>query len=151
MRSSLATGRGFVWLGLVAWLIATGSGCSEVDAENEVRASVAVLVNHEGPPVHAAAERLLPHGGRAVVVIESALHTAPEPGRKNLILALRRLRNHEAVPLLRHVALHDASPAVRREARWTLRQWSLERGALGDEARAALRAIDEQAGTQEEG
>ena len=101
--------------------------------------------------MEAATERLVPHGRRAIVIIEAALHTAQPPGRKNLIVALRRIHDADAVPLLRHFAVFDASPDVRTEARWTLEQWALEKGELGAKSRAALRTVDELKGREEAG
>jgi hypothetical protein len=79
--------------------------------------------------------------------------TASPAGRKNLILALRRIGDVEAVPLLRQVALYDVAADVRREAGWTLRQWAA--GPAGEEradkARAAVRALDEASGSEESG
>ncbi len=95
------------------------------------------------------AERLGADGRRALPAIEGALHGASEPGRKNLILALRRIGDGEAVPLLRQLALYDKSASVRREAEWTLQQWSLGSDERALKARAALRVIDELRGREE--
>jgi hypothetical protein len=120
------------------------AACSS-SADDEIRAQVTLLVSQEGAAARAAADALARHGRRAIPTVESALHTAAPPARKNLILALRKIGDVEAVPLLGHVALYDAAPDVRREAEWTLRDWAA--GPPGDpraeRARAALRALDE--------
>jgi hypothetical protein len=105
---------------------------------------VTLLCNHEGAIVVAAAEHLQRHGRRAIPTIEGAMHTASVPGRKNLILALRQIGDGEAVPLLRHVALYDASAEVQREALWTLKKWAQGQDARAEAARAAVRAVDEE-------
>jgi hypothetical protein len=108
-----------------------------------VRAQVTLLLNQEGAEAKAAGDRLARIGRRAIPTIEAAMHTAKPAGRKNLILALREIGDAEAVPLLRHLALFDAAPDVRREAEWTLRKWAQGADARADKARAAVRAIEE--------
>src|SRR5262245_55985705 len=119
--------------------------------ENEIRANVTLLVHHEGVEVNQAATRLEKFGVRAIPTIEAAMHTAPVAGRKNLILALRRIGDAEAVPLLRHRALFDPAPDVRREAEWTLKQWAAGEGDRAAKAKAALRAIDEARSAEQPG
>lgn len=126
------------------------AGCSD-RSDDEIRASVTLLINQEGQPAQSAADRLAGFGVRAIPTIEAALHTAQPPGRKNLILVLRRIGDVEAVPLLGHVALFDANADVRREAEWTLKQWAAGAGARADKARAALRSLDEQRGREQAG
>jgi HEAT repeat protein len=116
--------------------------CSSSD-EDEIRAQVTILVNHEGAQVTAAAEMLAKKGRRAIPTVEAALHTAAPPARKNLILALRKIGDVEAVPLLGHLASYDPSAEVRREAEWTLKLWAGESGERAERARDALRSVDE--------
>jgi hypothetical protein len=120
------------------------------DADDDIRANVTLLCNHEGALASAAAEHLARHGRRAIPTIEAALHTASPVGRKNLILALRQIGDVEAVPLLGHVAGFDASADVRKEAEWTLRKWASDPSApaRADKARAAVRALEESQGTE---
>jgi HEAT repeat protein len=138
---------------LALWLVfcLVGAGCT--DAEDDIRAHVTLAVHHEGKEALAAIEHVSRHGRRAIPTVEAALHTAPPAGRKNLILALRKIADPECVPLLRQVALHDPAPDVRREAEWTLRQWAA--GASGapltEAARSAVRALDEAKGSEEAG
>jgi hypothetical protein len=123
------------------------------DSDDQIRASVTILVNHEGSLATAAAEHLQRQGRRALPTIEAALHTAPVSGRLNLILALRRIGDPEAIPLLRQRALHDPSPEVQREALWTLKQWAADTRdqVRSERARAAVRAIEEERGHEEAG
>jgi hypothetical protein len=136
---------------LLALCLLLAPACS--DADDDIRANVTLLCNHEGALAMAAAERLERHGRRAIPTIEAASHTATPSGRKNLILALRRIGDIEAVPLVAHIAARDGSPDVRREAEWTLRQWAAD-GKHADRAqraRAAVRALEEARQTEEPG
>jgi len=131
------------------------AACSD-RTEDEVRAQVAILLAQEGSAAPIAAERLAQKGRAAIPIIESALHTATPVGKKNLILALRKISDpaarKEAIPLLGHLAGHDPLPDVRREAEWTLKQWAATGDpSLATEARKALRALDEAKGTEEAG
>jgi hypothetical protein len=140
---------------LCSWVLvitlAGAAACSDVD--DDIRANVRLLCNHEGALATAAAEHLTRVGRRAIPTIEAAMHTASEPGRKNLILALRKIGDAEAAPLLGHVAVHDGSAAVKREAEWTLKQWAADDKQPQRAARAkqALRAVEEARGVEDAG
>ncbi len=110
-----------------------------------------VVAHHEGTPIEEAIVRLTRHGRAAIPTLEAALHTAPVPGRKNLITALRRIGDEEAIPVLRHFGEYDQDESVRREATWTLKQWAIEHNSRGEKARAALRTLDESMGNEEPG
>jgi hypothetical protein len=131
-------------------------GCSD-EAEGRIRADVLVLTAEDraSTEVRHAVDDLARYRRRALPTLEAALHTASEPGRKNLILALRRLGDGEAVPLLRHLAIFDPSGEVRREAEWTLKAWAADgQPSAAERARAAqraLRAVDEQHEREEAG
>jgi hypothetical protein len=126
------------------------SGCARDD--DAIRADVQLLALLDGEAGQsAAAERLVRHGRRALPSVEAALHTAEPPGRKNMILVLRRIGDPDAVPLLRHVALFDAALDVRREAEWTLKSWAAGQDGRAERARAALRELDERRAREEAG
>ena len=132
------------WVLLVA--LAGTPACS--DAEDDIRANVTLLCNHEGVLATAAADHLTRYGRRAIPTIESAMHTASATGKKNLILALRKIGDVEAVPLLGHLAEFEPNADVRREADWTLRGWAADaKDAKAAEraarAKAALRKLEE--------
>src|SRR5215470_14635693 len=78
---------------MLTWLVLAPLGCS--DADDQIRASVTIAVNHEGALASAAIEHLKRQGRRALPTIEAALHTAPVPGRLNLIVALRQIGDAE--------------------------------------------------------
>jgi hypothetical protein len=120
------------------------AACSERE-EADIRADVTLLSNHEGAIAATATDHLARFGRRAIPTIEAALHTASGPGKKNLILALRKIGDVEAVPLLRHIATFEASDDVRREAEWTLKQWASDatNSTRAAAARAAVRAVEE--------
>ena len=136
---------------LVVIGIALGA-CSDRD-EAEIRADVTLLSNHEGAIAATAADHLARFGRRGIPTIEAALHTASPPGKKNLIVALRKIGDVEAIPLLRHVATFEPSEDVRREAEWTLKQWAGDDGnrARAAAARAAVRAMEEARGAEQAG
>jgi hypothetical protein len=136
---------------LVALLSMTAAACN--DADDDIRANVTLLCNHEGALATAAAEQLARFGRRAIPTIEAAMHTASPTGKKNLIMALRKIGDAEAVPLLGHIAQFEANPEVRREADWTLRQWAADPHDHARAARAkqALRTIEEAHGVEGSG
>jgi hypothetical protein len=120
------------------------AGCGDRD-EADIRADVTLLSNHEGAIAATATEHIARIGKRAIPTIEAALHTASPPGKKNLVAALRKIGDVEAIPLLRHIATFEPNDEVRREADWTLKQWAGETGnqARAAAARAAVRAVEE--------
>ena len=136
---------------LLVALLAVAPACN--DADDDIRANVTLLCNHEGALATAAADHLTRYGRRAIPTIEAAMHTASAEGKKNLILALRKIGDAEAVPLLAHIAQFETSPDVRREAEWTLRQWAADGKAADRAARAkqAVRALEEARGTEDAG
>src|SRR5262245_61345283 len=141
-------------LGLPLVLAATlaaalGTACFSDDDGS--RADVQAVAVHEGDTVNIAIQRLVRRGRAALPPIEAALHTAKPPGRKNLIVALRKIGDPEAVPLLRHVALYDEEQSVRVEAEWTLQGWAAEQNPRGEAARRAIREIEERRGREAAG
>ncbi|HWE31617.1 MAG TPA: HEAT repeat domain-containing protein [Polyangia bacterium] len=134
---------------LALWAVAPA--CN--DADDDIRANVTLLCNHEGALATAAAEHLTRYGRRAIPTIEAAMHTASPTGKKNLILALRKIGDIEAVPLLGHVAQFEPNADVRREAEWTLRQWAADAKAAERAAKAkqAVRTLEEARGTEDAG
>ena len=138
-------------LALVAFVVVGAAACN--DADDDIRANVTLLCNHEGALATAAAEHLARYGRRAIPTIEAAMHTATPTGKKNLILALRKIGDVEAVPLLGHIAQFEPNADVRREAEWTLRQWAGEEQGKERAVRskAAVRVLEEAKGTEDAG
>jgi hypothetical protein len=132
--------RSYLLLGL---LCAAAPACN--DADDDIRANVTLLCNHEGALATAAADHLARYGRRAIPTIEAAMHTATATGKKNLILALRKIGDDEAVPLLGHIARFEPNADVRREAEWTLRQWAgdAKSPARAAHAKEVVRTIEE--------
>ncbi len=131
---------------LLLWVL---FGCANDD--DLVRIQVYQLAELDGERAAAAAARIAVDGHRALIPIEAALHTATPVGRKNLILALRRIGEVEAVPLLGHLARFDEAADVRREAEWTLKSWAAMTDARAARARQALRKLEERRGHEETG
>jgi len=136
---------------LVTLLAVAPAACNEAD--DDIRANVTLLCNHEGALATAAADHLARYGRRAIPTIEAAMHTASPTGKKNLILALRKIGDVEAVPLLGHIAQFEPNADVRREAEWTLRQWAADDKAKERAVRAkqAVRVLEEAKGTEDAG
>lgn len=131
------------WLGII---LAMGlAGCGGDRDDNDIRADVTLISKHEGAIAANATEHLARYGRRGIPTVEAAMHTATPTGKKNLILALRKIGDVEAVPLLRHIATFEPLEDVRREADWTLHQWAGDKSNArrADAARAAVRAVEE--------
>ncbi len=131
---------------LLASLIGLTAFCGTTACQRDdeaVRAEVQRLTLSEGQEALRQVDRVAGEGRRALPPIEAALHTADEPGRKNLIVALRRIGDPEAIPLLLHLAAYDRNEAVRREARFTLLEWARPEDPRSPRARSALRRLDE--------
>jgi HEAT repeat protein len=129
-------------------LLAAAPACS--DNDDDIRANVTLLCEHEGVLATAAAEHLARYGRKAIPTIEAAMHTATSTGKKNLVMALRKIGDAEAVPLLAHMAQFEESPDVRREADWTLRQWAADSKSpdRAAKAKSALRTVEEAKGVE---
>ena len=134
----------------LAALVVAAASCAD-HTDDRIRAEVSHLTLTTGDAAQRSAAKVAEFGRRALPQIEASLPTADAPGRKNLILALRRLGDVEAVPLLLHVAVYDADPEVRREAELTLRTWAKETSPRADKAREAARKMEEWRGAEENG
>ena len=102
-------------LGLVAC-----DDLSHADIGDEIN----FLVRRDDELVAPARERLASYRRMAFPQIETALHTSAPPGRLHLVAALDRIGDDEAVPVLRHVAVYDMTPAVRDAAEDVLARWA---------------------------
>lgn len=137
-------------MGALSLLVLLGAaGCARDD--EAVRREVQRLALAEGDDARAQAERVARRGRPALPSIEAVLHTSDERGRRNLVAAVREMRDIEAVPLLGHIAVYDAAESVRQAAEATLRSWVQQPGPLADKARAAVRRVEELRGRQEAG
>jgi hypothetical protein len=114
--------------------------------EREIRDEVAIIAGREGALAERSMDELKRYGRDAIPPIEAALPKASQTGQLNLVMALRRLGDPEAIPLLRHLALRNETEAVRIEAEVTLRSWAKGTDGRAEKARAALRSIDEAQG-----
>ena len=136
---------------IVAACLVLAAACNDVD--DDVHANVTLLCNHEGTLAQAAADHLQRYGKRAIPTIEGAMHTASATGKKNLILALRKIGDVEAIPLLGHIAEFEPNADVRREAEWTLRQWAADdkAGERAARSKEVVRHLEEAHGTEDAG
>ena len=135
---------------LFAIVILALAACDRRD-DGHLRVEVNQLVNSEGAMASAAMARLVPYGSRALPLMEAALHTAKPGGRVNLVVAMRRLGEAEAIPLLLHIAAYDSDETVRHEAEWALRGFARGEDARAARAKDAMRKLDEIRGSEEAG
>jgi hypothetical protein len=108
-------------LGSVAGLAA----CDDV-SHADIGDEINILVRRDDQLVAPATERLAAYHRGAIPQIETAMHTSAPPGRLHLVAALDRVGDDEAVPVLRHVAIYDVTPAVRAAAEEVLARWASE-------------------------
>ena len=107
-----------VWT--IALVIAVSSSCAPRacdDRDDRIARDVELLLGDSKPAADAAHERLVAYGRPAIVMLESGLYQAEPPGRRRIVRALVAIGNPEAIPILRHLAEHDADEAVRAEAK----------------------------------
>ena len=136
--------RAVPWL-LLAMLVLPGCTRREL-REREIRDEVEIIAAREGALAERSMEELRKYGRDAIPPIEAALPKARPEGQLNLVMALRRLGDPVAIPLLRHLVLRNELAAVRIEADMTLRSSAKGRDTRAGRARAALRSIDEAQG-----
>ena len=136
--------RAVLWL-LLAMLALPACTRREL-REREIRDEVEIIAAREGALAERSMEELRRYGRDAIPPIEAALPKAKPEGQLNLVMALRRLGDPEAIPLLRHLVLRNELEAVRVEAETTLRAWAKGSDARAEKARAALRSIEETQG-----
>ncbi len=134
--------------GLALGLLGLCAACEPADVD--LRSTVQLLTAEQGDVAQRALAQLLPYGQGALPYLESALHNAAPGGRRNVVMALRRLDDASAAALLGHVASFDADAVVRAEARAVLGEWAVRPSAHGRRARAALRKVDEVRGSAAE-
>lgn len=123
--------------------LALAVGCDEPTAD--LRSSVELLTAERGEVAERAYQRIERHGRTALPYLEAALHRVAPPGRRSVVIALRRLALPESAALLAHLAAFDADPQVRAEAYGTLELWASDSQptAAATAARAGLRQVDE--------
>ncbi|HVZ74861.1 MAG TPA: HEAT repeat domain-containing protein [Polyangia bacterium] len=126
----------------LALALALGSfGCEDV-THRDIGDEINILVRRDDALVAPATERLARYQRAAIPQIETAMHTAAPTGRLHLIAALARIGDVEASPVLRHVAVYDVTPEVRRAAEKLLSDWSrVASDGRTDIARQALEDV----------
>jgi hypothetical protein len=121
----------------LAALTLLGAGCEDT-SYRDIGAEVKVLVRDSNASEDAARARLAAFGRKALPQIEIALHTAPERGRARLLEVLQAIGDEEAIPILRHFAVYDDSPALAETCATVLRGWVAGSDRRGERARQAL-------------
>jgi len=131
---------------------AAGGACTRTEQrESDIQDEVAIIAGRDDVLVDHAIQRLRRYGHAALPPIEAALPKASPTGRLNLVMALRRLGDPEAIPLLKHLALRNEVDVVRLEAEVTLRTWARGADQRAARARAAVRQIEERQGRGQTG
>jgi HEAT repeat protein len=117
-------------------------GCDD-QSYRDIGSEIGLLTTRNDSFVAPAVERLAVYGRRAIPQIEIALHTASDSGRRNLIVALERIGDPEAVPIFRHFAVYDLSPEIRGACETVLGKWAAPASPHAALAQAALGRIGE--------
>jgi HEAT repeat protein len=127
----------------VVSLTAAGVACEDT-SYRKIGAEITVLAKRsQDPRVDGARQRLVTFGPAAIPQIETALHTAQERGRLQLVAALQDIGDAEAIPILRHLAVYDSSSDVRAACEAVLKGWSAATDARAERARPALARVTE--------
>jgi len=126
------------------------TGCAG-DSREQSLADDAGKVASGSVEARQASERLVAAGRVAIPAIETALYGARIEGRLDLVVALRRIGDAAAIPLLLHRARWDEDERVRAEAERTLREWAGGRGKRADSSREAVRRLEESRGDEYSG
>jgi hypothetical protein len=107
--------------GLLA--ITLAAGCDD-SFHRDIQDEINILTRRNDALVPPATERLAKYGRVAIPQIETALHTAAPTGRMHLIDAFARIGDEEAIPVLRHFAIYDVKPQLRRACEDLLATWA---------------------------
>ena len=121
-----------------AALVST-AGCDD-SFHRDIQDEINILTRRNDALVPPATERLARFGRVAIPQIETALHTAAPTGRLHLIEAFARLGDEEAIPVLRHFAVYDVRPQVRRACEELLASWASDSAATAPARSRAERA-----------
>src|SRR5205814_9776517 len=105
-------------------------------SHRDIQDEINILTRRNDALVAPATERLARQGRAAIPQIETALHTAAPTGRLHLVAAFARIADEEAIPVLRHVAIYDVQPEVRRACDELLSSWAADTTMLGRAERA---------------
>jgi hypothetical protein len=126
---------------VLAALALGGLGCDDV-THRDIGDEINILVRRDDALVPPAIERVAKYRRAAIPQLETALHTAAPKGRLHLLAALDRVGDGEAAPVLRHVAVYDVTPDVRRAAEAILVRWAGSPPAeRADAAKGALAEV----------
>jgi hypothetical protein len=118
------------------------AACDDDAAHRAIQTEINVLVRTDDDARLALAQqRLGERGLSALPQVETSLHAAPERGRRRLVETLRMLAHPEVVPILRHLAVYDASEDVRKASVGVLSDWAARSNGPGEPARVALQRV----------
>jgi hypothetical protein len=134
-RESAGFARAFAVI-VLAGLGVGAAGCEDV-AHRDIQDEINILTRRNDALVPPATGRLARYGRLAIPQIETAMHTAAPTGRLHLVEAFARIGDDEAVPVLRHFAVYDVRPEVRRACEELLARWSAGAGSAAEKRRAA--------------
>jgi hypothetical protein len=120
-----------------AGIMQAASGCDD-RSHRDIGDEINILVRRNDALVPPAMERLAVYRRRAIPQVETALHTAAPTGRLHLVMALEKIGDEEAIPVLRHVAIYDVKPEVRQAAEAVVARWAGDGAAAARAQRARL-------------
>ncbi len=128
---------------LVCLLVLLSPAGCEDRSYREIGAQINALTKPGGGPVADAIAQLARMGRRTLPQIEIALHTASPRGKSNLIRALDAVGDPEAVAIVQHFAVYDASAEVRTACEELLQRWAAAGDRRAGPARQALARVSE--------
>ena len=100
-------------------LAATSPGCGsrgQAD-DNKLEVYVDALIAESGPLADDAANALVAHGRKSIVILETGLYRADPDARRRIVRTLVRIGDRASIPILEHLAELDADADVREAAR----------------------------------
>lgn len=115
-------------------------GCDD-KSYRDIGAAINVLTKKKEDLPGPAIGRLGKIGRRAVPQIETAMHTASQRGKVNLVSALEAIGEPESVAILQHFAAYDTSPEVRAACDELLSKWSKRGDGLAKPAQQAIARV----------
>ena len=127
----------FLAIGLAGLL-----GCEDMSFR-DIGADINVIARRDDALVARSTKSLGRFGSKAIPQIETALHSATLRGRLNLVAALDHIGSEDAIPILRHHAVYDTRPELRKACEAVLQGWSVKQNDRGGASRLALLHIND--------
>lgn len=104
--------------------------CARQD-DNRLEVYVDALIAESGSLSDEAGSALAARGRESIVILETGLYRAQPGGRRRIVQTLVEIGHPDVIPILSHVAEHDADEDVRASARRGLDKLTGSDGARG--------------------